>query len=107
MGVTAQHILNRLHKHFVTVFKLHFLSGLRIFPVVAVVVDTQVVLSSTVRRYRWIFPSLYQSGRGRLGVFYEKSLLIWDTPEHVDSENIILKIGPRSLLDQLLSKRDF
>jgi hypothetical protein len=36
----------------------------------------------------------------------QKRLLILDTPVHVDSENIKLKIGPRSLLDQLLSKRD-
>jgi hypothetical protein len=28
----------------------------------------------------------------------QKRLLILDTPEHVDSENIKLKIGPRSLL---------
>jgi hypothetical protein len=28
-------------------------------------------------------------------------------PEHVDSENIKLKIGSRSLLYQLFSKRDF
>jgi hypothetical protein len=34
-------------------------------------------------------------------------LLILDTPEHVDSENIKLKIRPQSLLDQLFSKRDF
>jgi hypothetical protein len=27
--------------------------------------------------------------------------------EHVDSENIKLKIGPRSLLDQLFTKLDF
>jgi hypothetical protein len=32
--------------------------------------------------------------------------LILDTPEHVDSENIKLKIGFRSLLYQLFSKRD-
>jgi hypothetical protein len=37
----------------------------------------------------------------------KNKLLILDTPEHVDSENIKLKIGPRSLLDQLFSKRDF
>jgi hypothetical protein len=40
-------------------------------------------------------------------VHAQKRLLILDTPEHVDSENIKLKIGPRSLLDQLFSKRDF
>jgi hypothetical protein len=35
-------------------------------------------------------------------------LLILDTPEHVDSKNIKLKIGsPRILLYQLFSKRDF
>jgi hypothetical protein len=28
----------------------------------------------------------------------QQRLLILDTPEHVDSENIKLKIGPRSLL---------
>jgi hypothetical protein len=33
-------------------------------------------------------------------------LLILDTPEHVDSENIKLKIGYRPLLYQLFSKRD-
>jgi hypothetical protein len=31
----------------------------------------------------------------------KKRFLILDTPEHVDSENIKLKIGPRSLLYQL------
>jgi hypothetical protein len=36
----------------------------------------------------------------------KKRLLILDTPEHVDSENVKLKIGPKSLLDQLFSKRD-
>jgi hypothetical protein len=30
-----------------------------------------------------------------------------DTPEHVDSENIKLKIGYRPFLYQLFSKRDF
>jgi hypothetical protein len=34
-------------------------------------------------------------------------LLILDTPEHVDSENINLKIGYGSSLYQLFSKRDF
>jgi hypothetical protein len=34
-------------------------------------------------------------------------LLILDTPEHVDSENIKLKIGYRPMLYQLFSKRDF
>jgi hypothetical protein len=39
---------------------------------------------------------------------HKKRLLILDTPEHVDSENIKLKIGSRiSLLYQLFSKRDF
>jgi hypothetical protein len=33
--------------------------------------------------------------------------LIFDTLEHVDSENIKLKIGSRPLLYQLFSKRDF
>jgi hypothetical protein len=37
----------------------------------------------------------------------QKRLLVLDTPEHVDSENIKLKIGSRSLLYQLYSKRDF
>jgi hypothetical protein len=41
----------------------------------------------------------------------KKGYLFWnlDTPdsEHVDSENIKLKIGHRSLLNQLFSKRDF
>jgi hypothetical protein len=32
--------------------------------------------------------------------------LILDNPEHVDSENIKLKIGYRPLLYQLFSKRD-
>jgi hypothetical protein len=36
----------------------------------------------------------------------KKRLLILDTPEHVDSENIKLKIGSRSLLYLLISKRD-
>jgi hypothetical protein len=36
-----------------------------------------------------------------------KRLLILDTPEHVDSENIKLKIGHHPLLYQLFSKRDF
>jgi hypothetical protein len=36
----------------------------------------------------------------------KKWFLILDTPEHVDSENIKLKIGSRSLLYQLFSKRD-
>jgi hypothetical protein len=38
---------------------------------------------------------------------HKKKLLILNTPEHVDSENIKLKIGSRSLLYQLFSKRDF
>jgi hypothetical protein len=29
-----------------------------------------------------------------------------DTPEHVELENFKLKMGPRSYLDQLFSKRD-
>jgi hypothetical protein len=37
----------------------------------------------------------------------QKRFLILDTPEHVDSENITLKIGSRSLLYQLFSKCDF
>jgi hypothetical protein len=37
----------------------------------------------------------------------KKKLLILDTPEHVDSENIKLKIGSWSLLDRLFSKHDF
>jgi hypothetical protein len=36
-----------------------------------------------------------------------KWLLFLDTPEHVDSENINLKIGHGSYLYQLFSKRDF
>jgi hypothetical protein len=32
---------------------------------------------------------------------------IAQAPEHVDSENIRLKIGHRPLLNQLFSKRDF
>jgi hypothetical protein len=36
----------------------------------------------------------------------QKRLLVLDTPEHVDSESIKLKIGSRSLLYQLFSKRD-
>jgi hypothetical protein len=35
----------------------------------------------------------------------KKRLLILDTVEHVNSDNIKLKIGPWSLLDQLFSKR--
>jgi hypothetical protein len=34
----------------------------------------------------------------------KKRLLILDTPEHVDSENIKLKIGSRSLFYQLFGK---
>jgi hypothetical protein len=34
-------------------------------------------------------------------------LLILDTPKHVDSENIKLKIGCGTVLYQLFSKRDF
>jgi hypothetical protein len=37
----------------------------------------------------------------------KKRILILDTPEHVDSENIKLKIGPWTFLYQLFSKRDF
>jgi hypothetical protein len=37
---------------------------------------------------------------------HKKRLLIFDTPEHVSSENIKLKIGYRPLLYQLFSKRD-
>jgi hypothetical protein len=37
---------------------------------------------------------------------HKKRLLILDIPEHVDSEKIKLKIGSRSLLNQLFSKRD-
>jgi hypothetical protein len=37
----------------------------------------------------------------------KKWLLILETPEHVDSENIKLKIGCGSFLYQLFSKRDF
>jgi hypothetical protein len=37
---------------------------------------------------------------------HKKWLLILDTPEHVDSENIKLKISYRPLLYQLFSKRD-
>jgi hypothetical protein len=37
----------------------------------------------------------------------KKRLLILDSPEHVDSENINLKIGRRIFLYQLFSKRDF
>jgi hypothetical protein len=36
----------------------------------------------------------------------KKRLLILDTPEHVDSENIILKIARWTFLYQLFSKRD-
>jgi hypothetical protein len=36
----------------------------------------------------------------------KKWLLILDTPDHVDSENIKLKIGFRSSAYQLFSKRD-
>jgi hypothetical protein len=36
-----------------------------------------------------------------------KCLLFLDTPEHVDSENINLKIGHGSYLYQLFSKRNF
>jgi hypothetical protein len=39
-------------------------------------------------------------------VHAKKKLLILDTPEHVDSENIKLKIGSRPLLCQLFSKCD-
>jgi hypothetical protein len=38
---------------------------------------------------------------------HKKRLLISDTPEHVDSENIKFLIGRRSLLYQLFKKRDF
>jgi hypothetical protein len=37
----------------------------------------------------------------------KKWLLILDTPEHEDSENIKLKIGCGSFLYQLFSKRHF
>jgi hypothetical protein len=37
----------------------------------------------------------------------KKWLLILDTPEPVDSENIRFKIGRQSFLYQLFSKRDF
>jgi hypothetical protein len=37
----------------------------------------------------------------------KKSLLILDAPEHVDSGNIKFKIGRRSSVYQLFSKRDF
>jgi hypothetical protein len=37
----------------------------------------------------------------------QKRFLILDTPEHVDSENIKLNLGPRTFLYQLVSKRDF
>jgi hypothetical protein len=37
---------------------------------------------------------------------HKKRLLIVDTLEHVDSENIKLKIGPWSYLNQLFSKCD-
>jgi hypothetical protein len=40
-------------------------------------------------------------------VHAKKRLLVLNTQEHVDSENIKLKIGSRSLLYQLFSKRDF
>jgi hypothetical protein len=36
----------------------------------------------------------------------KQRLLILDTTEHVDSENIKLKIGRRTFLYQLFSKRD-
>jgi hypothetical protein len=36
----------------------------------------------------------------------KKSLLILDAPEHVDSGNIKFKIGRRSSVYQLFSKRD-
>jgi hypothetical protein len=39
--------------------------------------------------------------------FNKKWLLILDTPKYVDSENIKLKIGRRTFLYQLFSKRDF
>jgi hypothetical protein len=39
-------------------------------------------------------------------LFTELSSLVLDTPEHVDSENINLKIGHGSSLYQLFSKRD-
>jgi hypothetical protein len=37
----------------------------------------------------------------------KKSLLILDAPEHVDSGNMKFKIGRRSSVYQLFSKRDF
>jgi hypothetical protein len=36
----------------------------------------------------------------------KRLLILDDPPDHVDSENIKLKIGSRSLLYQLFSKRD-
>jgi hypothetical protein len=38
--------------------------------------------------------------------YFSRWLLILDTPEHVDSENIKLKIGPRPLFYQSFSKYD-
>jgi hypothetical protein len=37
---------------------------------------------------------------------HKKRLMILDSPEHVDSEKLKLKIGHRPLLNQLFSKRD-
>jgi hypothetical protein len=39
-------------------------------------------------------------------LMYKKPYLVLDTPEHVDSENINLKIGHGSSLYQLFSKSD-
>jgi hypothetical protein len=80
--------------------------GLHVPPLVARVSSPEQEGSSIGTSYVNLMPHIMLRDLLTQKCAHKKRLMILDTPEHIDSENIKLKIGSRSWLYQLFSKRD-